>query len=165
MRMRGNGRRFGTGDAALRGAVAGLAGGVSILALSWLVHRGVLFTDDTVDEEWERLIKHAAKRAGLALDRRQARVARVIAQLTYASLIGAGYGVAFTRRSFPQPLRSALNSALVHAASIPAIARASAGREPKKRSRRKRRGLTIPLGSAALYGLTTSAAFRALMKV
>jgi hypothetical protein len=128
------------------------------------VHRGVLFTDDTVDDEWERLVRHAAKRAGLELDRRQTRVARIIAQLTYASLVGAGYGVAFTRRAFPRPIRSALNSGLVHAASIPAIARAAAGRTPRTRRKSRKRGLTVPLGSAALYGLATSAAFRALSR-
>ncbi len=88
-----------------------------------------------------------------------------MAQLTYASLVGAGYGVAITRRSFPKPIRSALSSGLVHAASIPAIARAVAGGAPRKQKKRRKRGLAIPLGSAALYGLTTSAAFRALSKV
>lgn len=159
------GRRVGVREAALRGAAAGLAGGASVLALSWLVRRGVLFVDDTVDEEWEQLARTVSARAGIDLDRRQARVAGMVAQLTYASLVGASYGVAITRRSFPKPIRTALSSGLVHAASIPAIVRAASGSRPRKQRKRRRRGLAIPLGSAALYGLTTSAAFRALSSV
>ncbi len=150
------------GEAALRGAAAGLAGGMAVLALSWLVQRGVLSTDDTVDAQWERLVKKAAQGAGLELSKGQARIARVTAQLTYSVLVGAAYGIARSRRSLPGALRAALNSGLVHAASVPMVAQTVNGRQPKRRGRRGKRGVAVPLGSAALYGLTTSAAFSAL---
>jgi hypothetical protein len=147
-------------QAALRGAAAGLLGGAAVLALSWLVQRGVVSTDDTVDDEWERLIRNAARTAGISLTASQGRVARVAAQLTYSALLGAIYGVTRTRRAFPVALRAVLNSGLVHAASVPAVAQAMSGRMPRRKRRQK--GLSLPLGTAALYGMTTSAAFSAL---
>jgi hypothetical protein len=134
---------------------------MAVLALSWLVRRGVLATDDTVDEEWERLVRKAARGAGLKLSARQARFARSTAQLTYSVLIGAAYGVARSRRALPGPVRAALNSGLVHAASVPAVAQAASAHRPKRRPGRQQ-GIAVPVGSAALYGIATSAAFSAL---
>lgn len=156
---------LGLSQAALRGAAAGLIGGAAVLLLSTLVRRGVLATEDTTDDEWARLIRAAARKAGVTLSARQLRVARMTAQLTYSAMVGAAYGVARTRRQLPGPLRAALNSGLVHAASLPVVA--DLGPKRRKRPGRKRRtraarGLAIPVGSAALYGLTTSAAFTAL---
>ncbi|HJU89291.1 MAG TPA: hypothetical protein VJ672_07865 [Gemmatimonadaceae bacterium] len=153
-------------QAAFRGAAAGLIGGAAVLLLSMLVRRGVLATEDTTDDEWARLIRTAGRKAGLKLSARQVRAARMTAQLTYSAMVGAAYGIARTRRHLPGPLRAALNSGLVHAASLPVVAdlRPKRRTPARKRRRREPKGLAIPVGSAALYGLTTSAAFTALQR-
>ena len=153
-------------QAALRGAAAGLIGGGTVLLLSWLVRRGVVASEDTIDDEWERMIRKVARRAGLRLSARQIRVARVTAQLTYSTMVGAIYGVARTRRALPTVVRAALNSGLAHAATLPVIAELSPKRGRPRRRRRKPspKGLSLPVGSAALYGMTTSAAFSALQR-
>lgn len=153
-------------EAALRGAAAGLVGGATVLLLSWLIRRGVVSSDDTLDDEWERLIRNVARRAHLELSARQLRLARMTAQLTYSALVGAAYGVARSRRTLPGPLRAALNSGLVHAASVPVVSGLTPARGPKRKRRKaSAKGISIPVGSAALYGLTTSAAFSAFQRV
>jgi hypothetical protein len=151
-------------QAAVRGATAGLAGGGAVLLLSWLARRGVVAVEETPDDEWERLVRNVARRAGVKLTARQLHFARVTAQLTYFTLLGAAYGMARNRGTLPGPLRAALNGGLVHAASLPMVAQATpTRRRPRRKQRSAANGrLAIPIGSAALFGLTTSAAFTAL---
>jgi hypothetical protein len=168
----GHDDELGVRQAALRGAAAGVVGGTAVLLLSWLIHRGFVSAEDTLDEEWERVIRKVARRGHIELSARQLRLARMTAQLTYAALVGAAYGVARTRRALPTPLRAMLNSGLVHAASVPVITglapkggRRRKGQPKRKRSKAAAKGLSLPVGSAALYGLTTSAAFTAFQRV
>ncbi len=111
--------RLTDGEAAIRGAIAGLAaGGVLLLADragDYLERRGVIPGYRTVAGEWDRLVKDAAKRSRRPMTKRQRAAAGIAAHLTYTTLVGAGYGIARNRMRRDARSELMLESVLMNA--------------------------------------------------
>jgi hypothetical protein len=146
--------------AAVRGAAAGLIGGLTLTALDRLLlprlgeagHR---------ERDWDEGVADTLARLGVHLSQRERTTAAIATGLAYSALLGAAYGVARWRwRSSPPTLRL-LDAILVYAVSI-------VSPEPRRRARslrrRKRSGATRAVSSVAVFGRTTAAAYKAFAR-
>ena len=162
-------QRLGLGEAALRGALAGLAGG-AVLMLARRVeemsfHRKrILRPGAAADPEWSELTARAGRRLGTRLSRRQRAAMGVGAHLAYTALLGALFGVLQARADrMPGNLPEILEEVLMFAANAPR-------HRMRFRSRRAaaangQRKSALPVEGGNLFGTATAAAFRALLKV
>jgi hypothetical protein len=150
------------GRAAGAGAVAGLAGGLAMMLARKLEAKGLLGRDDSGDPEWDRFVRAEARRRNIRLS--QARVRRIATavHLAYSAALGAAYGVVRSRAALPAAMQGTLMSALVYFATFPSwglMPRRGAARPPTRQRARK---ALIPIGTHAVFGATTAAAFKAL---
>jgi hypothetical protein len=153
---------MGLGRAAGTGAVAGLAGGLAMMVARKLEAKGLLGHDDSGEPEWDRLVRAEARRRNVRLS--QARVSRIATavHLAYSAALGAAYGVVRSRARLPAAMQGTLMSALVYFATFPSwglMPRRGAARPPARQRVRK---ALIPIGTHAVFGATTAAAFKAL---
>jgi hypothetical protein len=147
--------------AAMCGAAAGLVGGLALIALDRLV---VPRLGDTARRErkWDEGVSDMLARVGVPLSPRRRAAVGIAAGLGYATLLGAGYGLARQRwQSSPATLRL-VDATLVYAASF-------VSPDPRRRSRVARHRATrsdalSAVRSASVFGTATAAAYRALSR-
>src|SRR5918912_3366957 len=94
-------QEIGLAEAALRGAVAGLVGGLAALAADALAERRVLTARGSTRQGWSRLARRVARRTGSSLGERQQVAAGIAAHLFYSASLGALYGVLQYRFELP----------------------------------------------------------------
>ena len=158
--MAGRKRQLTIGEAALRGAAAGLIGGAVVMAARRLDEKRLLTGGAAADIDWQRTISRTARQRGLRLSTRQRTVAGVGAHLAYSALLGAVLGVVGSRST---RLADVALEVLSYAEAVPRLGFAPEPPVARRGLRRARRGV-IPLRTDRLYGLATRAALRALTK-
>ena len=158
--MAGRTRRLSVGEAALRGAAAGLIGGAVIMAARRLDERRLLTGGAAADIDWERKISRTARTRGIRLSKRQRAVAGVGAHLAYSALLGAVLGVVGSRST---RLADVALGVLTYAESVPRLGLLPEPPTTRAGRPRRRQGV-IPLRTDQLYGLATRAALRALTR-
>ena len=149
-------------EAALRGAAAGLAGGLAVLAAEALAERHVISSNGSTHVGWAHLARRAARRAGASLGGRQQTAAAIAAHLLYSASLGAIYGVVQSRRELSSELEAVLDAVLLYIGALPA--KASRGRGVGRRGPRIRKGF-VPLHAHSVFPRAMSSAFRALARV
>ena len=155
-------RELSVPEAALRGAAAGLMGGLAVLAADALAERRVLTSNGSMRAGWSRLARRAARRTGASLGERQQTIAGVAAHLLYSASLGALYGIVQSRLELSSELEAVVDAALLYVGALPARAqrRGPAGR----RAPRLRKGI-VPLHAHSVFPRAMSSAFRALARV
>ena len=149
---------------AARGALAGLFGGIAIVAAERLVLPrvyGRTYGGGGTRSSWDGRVEAAAERFGWELSPRARAGTAVVAQLAYAALLGASYAVArrYLRRS---PLsRELVDGALLLGASAFAPksqSKLKVGRRRGGAEERIRRRAAEALSAPALFQRTTTLA-------
>src|SRR2546423_15102460 len=103
-------------QAALRGAAAGVVGGVAVtLAERELINR---VNGARHRAGWDDAVRHQLQRAGIHVGGRGAIAAGVISQLVYSGALGAAYAVLSETATESRAGRALLDGALVYAASF-----------------------------------------------
>ena len=150
------------GEAALKGALAGVAGGAAMMLARPLEAKGLLPASERSGPEWERIVRSEARRRRIHLTELQITLLGSAVHLSYSALIGAAYGVVRSRTRVPDAAQGLVTSALVYAANFPAVGLVPRrGIAPPPKKQRPRKALT-PVATHAVFGVTTAAAFRAL---
>lgn len=155
--------RIGMGEAAWKGALAGLAGGAAMLGARELEARG-LFDEEDEDEvpppPGPRIARRAARARGRELTDRQAAISGIALQLAAAATVGAVYGVIRTRVPLPGGADGALLGALVYVGSRWGLLPATGLFEsPADQSLQQ---ALVPAGTHAVFGVATARAFEML---
>lgn len=165
VRKRRAAREVGLLEAAGRGAVAGLVGGVAMTLLDRQVVPAMGRRDGHVSR-WDRQVARGAKRAGVQLQGRHRTIAGVATTLVYGAVIGAAYGVARTRLRDLEVARSVLDTGLVYAATLVAGEPAVRGRSNRGKSSTATgaRGAVQRGSGPAVFGRATMTAFHYLMR-
>jgi hypothetical protein len=152
------------GEAALKGALAGVAGGAAMTLVRPLQARGLLPASERSGPEWEKIVRSEARRRRIHLTKLQSALLGGAVHLSYSALIGATYGVVRSRARIPDAAQGLVTSALVYAANYPAwglMPRRGVASSPSKQRPRK---ALIPVATHAVFGVTTAAAFKVLAR-
>ena len=157
----GNRPQRSTLNVALRGAAAGIAGGLAVT----IVEREVLarLAGGTVHQaQWDDRAARALRRGGVPVRGRGRIAAGVGSQLLYAGALGATYALLHQRTKDSRAGRTLLDGAMTYAASLvfPDVP------QPKRRpgQRALRRKLVKPANPAATFSRTTAIALGFLVK-
>lgn len=155
-------RKMDVGEAALKGAVAGLIGGV-VMKLLWQAEQTALVPEDRrVSSPTTRMVEQLAERRELQISGTQARAAAATVYGGNMALFGAVYGVVQSRIHPPDALHGLLLGGLVYAANFPswgALPRAGIVPPPGEQPLAE---ALIPVAPHLGFGLTTAAVFKAL---
>lgn len=152
-------------ELAVRGAVAGLAGGVAMVAAERFLFPRLPDRRAPRVLPWDARVGRAAKQVGVRLSPRRRTAVAISTQLAGAALLGAGYYVARERMHTSHAGDELLEAALAFGVSL------IAPELPKKR--RTRRGLRhervdrpllAQITPPAVFGRTASLALRALAR-
>ena len=150
---------------AVRGAVAGLAGGVAMVAAERLLFPRLPDRRAPRVPPWDARVGRAAKQVGVRLTPRRRTTLAISTQLAGATLLGAGYYVARERLHPSRAGEELLEAALAFGISL------IAPELPEKR--RTRRGLRreqvgrpllAQITPPAVFGRTATLALRALAR-
>ena len=161
-------QQAGMDEAAWKGATAGLAGGVAMLAMNEVVARGLLPGDEEAPPRRGPAIRRGARRAvrkgaqqlGVRLTGDQREASAIAMELVAAAAIGALFGVVSSRLPLPAAATGPLLGALVYGATLSGLLPgggllAPAGAVSLGEALR-------PVGSQALFGSVTARAFELL---
>lgn len=158
--------RLGIGAAAWKGAVAGMAGGVALLAAREIEERGLLAAEQTagarksarrVGPAIRKKVRQTARARGVRLSVRESAAVDVALHLAGAAAVGAVYGIVRSRVRLPGPVDGPLLGALVYGASMWGVLPA-AGLFARP-ARLDLRELLAPVGPNATFGMVTARAF------
>lgn len=159
--MREADRRTGLAEAALRGAIAGVAGGM-VLKAAWSVEERLQPPGRRVESPTTDVVERQAEAHGVQISHPQAEAAAGAAYLGSMALWGAVYGVVQTRLHPPMLAHGLLLGGLVYAANfsrVGALRRIGVLPAPLEVAS----GESIPrMAAHAAFGLTTAAVFDAL---
>jgi hypothetical protein len=155
-------RRPGTGEAALKGALAGLIGGAAMMMAMKIEQKVLLPEGQSMEPPPKALVETLAEKAGIDLEDRQATIAGMGVHMGYSAMWGALFGVVQDRMHPPSALHGLLLGGLVYAANFPSF-----GLLPKlgvlpPPSLQPLSEAPVPAGAHVVYGLATAAAFEAL---
>jgi hypothetical protein len=148
------------GQAALTGALAGLAGGVAVMLARRLADRGVLTSGGAADADWEDVVATAARRRGLHLSPAQRTALGAAVHLAYSALLGALYGVGKGGVQLPAAAQGFLSDGLAYGAYLPG--EGLSGLHSRRMQRRRERPGLVPVDTDRVFSIVTEAAFRAL---
>jgi hypothetical protein len=152
------------GEAALKGALAGVAGGAAMMLVRPFQAKGLLPASERTEPEWQKVVRSEARRRRIHLTKMQSALLGSAVHLSYSALIGAAYGVMRSRAPIPDAAQGLVTSGLVYAANFPAwglMPRRGVTPPPSKPRRRK---AVIPVATHAVFGVTTAAAFKVLSR-
>lgn len=159
MTRRGGGD--GLGEAALRGALAAIAGGL-VMKVVWEAGDRALPAEERFGSPTRGAVDAIARRADARLTGRTRDAASAALYTSAMATWGALYGVVQSRAHPPALAHGLLLGALVYAANFTrAAALPKAGIVPAYTDQ-TRRQKALPIGAHAAFGLTTAAAFAAL---
>jgi uncharacterized membrane protein YagU involved in acid resistance len=150
------------GEAMLKGAFAGLIGGIA-MAMATKMEQAVLLPEGTESAlPPTKLVETEAEAHDIHLSGTQATAAGMGAHLMYSALLGTAFGLLQSRARGPAVLDGLIFSGLVYAAGYSKVGimpRTGTMPPPEQQSIER---ATIPLASHTVFGVATSAAFRAL---
>ena len=159
--MREADRRTGVAEAAMRGAIAGVAGGM-VLKAAWSLEERLLPPGRRVESPTTDVVERQAEAHAVQLSRAQAEAAAGAGYVGSMALWGAVYGVVQTRLHPPMLAHGLLLGGLVYAANFShfgALRRMGVLPSPPE----SLSGESIPrIAAHAAFGLTTAAVFEAL---
>ena len=151
-------RRTSVGEAALRGVLAGVAGGVAMLAVGELEARGA------AGDLGERVRELAQGPRSKSAQRRRREAApsrlgarSVIAQLAVAAAVGAVYGVVRSQLRLPEAAHGALLGGLAYAANASGLLPENGILSPPDGASAEE--ALMPAGAPALFGIATTRVF------
>lgn len=156
------------GEAAARGALAGLVGGITLLASSELTARGLLpgvgqapgRRGPAIRRGATRAVRSASRAAGVRLSGEQREVAAMAVELVASAAIGAAFGVIGSRVRMPTAASGPLLGGLVYASTLSGMLPAAGLlASPTRLSWRE---ALRPAGPQALFGLVTARTFELL---
>ncbi|CAN5484517.1 hypothetical protein BH24GEM3_BH24GEM3_24110 [soil metagenome] len=155
-------RPAGLGEAALKGAVAGVLGGAAMMMAMKLGQQALLPEGEQMEPPPKKLVETLAERQGVELSDTQAMAAGMGVHLGYSALWGAIYGAVQSRLHPPDALHGLLLGGLVYASSFPEfglLPKLGVLPPPTQQSLEK---AALPVGAHLVFGLATAAAFAAL---
>lgn len=163
---------IGLGEAAGRGALAGLAGGAALIGMNELATRGLLAADGAagkgrsrqgpaIRRGARRTVKAAGRKVGLHLSRDQGDVAAIGLELVAAAGIGAAFGMIVSRVQLPASATGPLLGGLVYAATLAGVLPAGGALASPGGS--SWRDAIRPAGPQAMFGLVTARTFELLL--
>jgi hypothetical protein len=161
MTVRDGDRRQDPGQAALKGALAAVAGGMAMKAV-WEAGQRALPEAERLPSPTRGAVDALAARRSVELSDAQRTAAAAALYTGSMAVWGAVYGVVHSRLRPPALLHGLLLGGLVYAANFPrfgALPRAGIVQPPGEQSARQ---AAVPLGAHAAFGLATAAAFEAL---
>ncbi len=155
-------RPLGVATAALTGALAGLAGAAAVTTANGIEQKLFLPVEEPLEIEPILVVETEARKAGHPISKPAAWAAGMGAHLAYSALWGAIYGVVQNRLRLPHALHGLVYGELIWALNYPKW-----GILPRRgilppATERPRAKALIPLGTHAVFGLATAAAFEAL---
>ncbi|MEW5929139.1 MAG: hypothetical protein AB1941_16905 [Gemmatimonadota bacterium] len=154
-------KRMGLGEAALKGAVASLVGGLAT-KLVWEAGQRTLPGPDRVHSPTAEVVAAMAERAGTTLSEPQTRAAAGAFYGQTMLAYGALYGIVQGRLHPPAAAHGLLLAGIMYAANFPGfgvLPRLGVMPPPGEQSARE---AAVPVAAQVAYGLTTAAVFRAL---
>ena len=155
-------RPTGLGEAALKGAVAGVLGGAAMMMAMKLGQQALLPEGEQMEPPPKKLVETLAERQGVELSDNQAMAAGMGVHMGHSALWGAIYGAVQSRLHPPDALHGLLLGGLVYATNFPEF-----GLLPKlgvlpPPTQQPLEKAALPVGAHVVFGLATAAAFAAL---
>ncbi|HEV2733672.1 MAG TPA: hypothetical protein VGV85_02500 [Longimicrobiaceae bacterium] len=154
-------KRMGLGEAALKGAVASLVGGMAT-KLVWEAGQRTLPGPDRVHSPTAGAVEAMAERAGTSLTEAQTRAAAGAFYGQTMLAYGALYGIVQSRLHPPALGHGLLLAGIMYAANFPdfgLLPRLGVMPPPGEQGARE---AAVPVAAQLAYGLTTAAVFDAL---
>lgn len=150
------------GEAALKGAVAGVIGGMVMKAVWEMEQKALLATGEELGSPTKMAVEAVAENRGMQLSDAQVSVGAAAVYTGNMALWGAIFGVVQSRIHPPDALHGLLLGGLVYGANFPAF-----GVLPKlgvlpPPSEQSKAEATVPIGAHVAFGLATAAVFKAL---
>ena len=149
-------------DAAVRGVIAGVLGGIAMKAATEMQQRALLPEGQKMAPPPERLVEAAADKQGVDLTPRQEQIATMGVHIGYSAVWGAIYDVSQNALELPPVLHDLLLGAVVYTATM-----GPSGLLPRIRIMpspllEPLRQAAVPAGAHVAYGLATAVAFDSL---
>lgn len=155
-------RRTGIADSAVKGAIAGLVGGMAMMMAMKREQRALLPEEERTDPPPKKLVKAVAQKQAVEIGETQAMTAGMGMHMGYSALWGAVYGVVQNRLRPPDLLHGLVLGGLLYAANFPEwglLPRVGALPPP---SAQEPVQAAIPVMAHAVFGITTAKVFEAL---
>lgn len=155
-------KRTGVGAAALKGALAGIAGGVALLLVEKGEQVALLPQGAAAPGMGEKAVTQVARDRGVELSKGEALAAGAGAQLGYCALLGAALGVVASRVDVPSLVDGLAMSGLSYALAVSkrgALPRLGADAPATMHSMEE---TAVPIGAYLAFGLTTAAVLDAV---
>ncbi|HEV2148937.1 MAG TPA: DUF1440 domain-containing protein [Longimicrobiaceae bacterium] len=156
------GRRAGIGEAAAKGALAGMIGGAAMMMAMKVEQKAFLPEGQTMEPPPRKLVETLAEKADVELDDQQAKMAGMGVHMGNSALWGALFGVVQDRVHPPSMLHGLLLGGLVYAANFPSFGLLPRLGVLPPPSQQPLREAAIPVGAHVVYGIATAAAFEAM---
>lgn len=155
-------RRVGVGEAALKGAVAGMVGGAAMMMAMKVEQKALLPEGRTMEPPPKKLVETLAGKADVGLEDGQARMAGMGVHMGYSAMWGALFGIVQNRVHPPSAMHGLLLAGLVYAANFPSFGLLPRLGVLPPPSQQPLREAAIPAGAHVVYGLATAAVFEAV---
>lgn len=155
-------REVSRGEAALKGALAGMIGGAAMMMAMKAEEKLLLPKGQQVEPPPKKLVETLAEKQGMELSDTQAMAAGMGVHMGYSALWGAVFGVVQNRLHPPDLLHGLLLGGLVYATTFPErglLPKMGVLPPPSQQSMEK---AAIPVGAHVVFGLATAAAFDAM---
>lgn len=159
---RGRRRSSGVPKSALKGAAAGLVGGMAMMMAMKLEQRALLPEEQRTDPPPKRLVEALAREQAVPVTATQARAVGRGVHMGYSALWGALFGVVQDRVHPPEILHGLLLGGLVYAANFPEwgmLPRLGVLPPPSEQEPEQE---VVPAVAHVVFGLATAKAFQAL---
>lgn len=155
-------REASAGEAALKGALAGMIGGAAMMMAMKAEQKLLLPKGQQMEPPPKKLVETLAEKQGMELSDTQAMAAGMGVHMGYSALWGAVFGVVQNRLHPPDLLHGLLLGGLVYATNFPEwglLPQMGVLPPPSQQSMEK---AAIPVGAHVVFGLATAAAFDAM---
>lgn len=154
--------KMDVGEAAVKGALAGVIGGLVMKAVWEMEQKALLSTGDELGSPTKMAVEAVAEKQGMQLSDAQVSAGAAVVYTGNMALWGAIFGVVQSRIHPPDALHGLLLGGLVYGANFPAF-----GVLPKlgvlpPPSEQSREEAAVPIGAHVAFGLATAAVFKAL---
>ena len=157
--MRERTHQVSAGEAALKGALAGLIGGAVMMMAMKAEQKVLLPEGQQMEPPPKKLVETLAENQGIKLSNTQSMAAGMSVHMGYSAVWGAVFGVVQNRLHPPDLLHGLLLGGLVYAASFPEwglLPQMGVLPPPSQQSMEK---AAVPFGAHIVFGLATAAAF------
>lgn len=155
-------RRKGIGEAALLGALAGVAGGVALMLAEKAEQKLLLPEGASTPGMGQKLVQQIARDRGAHLSGMKAQAAGAGVQIGYCALLGSLLGVVASRVDAPAVVDGLAMAGLSYALTMPKgglLPRLGADTPPELHSIEE---TAVPVGAHLAFGLTTAAVLDAV---